>query len=293
MKFSNHRPKIVVVGSASVDMILRTPHYPKVNETVLAEEVSQFLGGKGANQAIGTSRLGAEAYFVGCVGGDKHADAVLKNLTQEQVNIDYVQKQASEATGAAFMIESQGTVSVVVSPGANKLVSREHIDAAMAAIASADIVLTQLEIPDETILYLAEVCQKHNKKLGLYASPARNVASKVLDIAHFIIVKSADLSTVLGKESRDAALKNYPHKLFLRDDANSTIYFDGEEMRYYSNDSDTMPFRIGMGDAFTSGFAVALSHGNAIDECVCFGNQISRQVGLYKGSQKGLPGREE
>lgn len=77
--------------------------------------------------------------------------------------------------------------------------------------------------------------------------------------ADFIVIKSNDLSVVFGEEGRDKVLKKLPNKLFIRDDTNSTVYFNGEEMKYYRNAPDTIAYKMGMGDAFTSGFAIALA----------------------------------
>jgi ribokinase len=89
------------------------------------------------------------------------------------------------------------------------------------------------------------------------------------------VAKSNELSIIFGEESREKFLRKYPNKLFVRDDANSTIYHNGSEMKYHRNDPEDMPNKMGMGDAFTSGFSIALCHGNEIDDCVKFGNDVS------------------
>ena len=60
-------------------------------------------------------------------------------------------------------------------------------------------------------------------------------------------------------------------------------------MKFYRNDPEKIAHKMGMGDAFTSGFAVALCHGNSIDDCVKFGNDVSLKVANNRGSQRGLP----
>ena len=103
------------------------------------------------------------------------------------------------------------------------------------------------------------------------------------------MAKSNELSIIFGEESREKILRKYPNKLFVRDDANSTIYHNGSEMKYHRNDPEDMPNKMGMGDAFTSGFSIALCHGNEIDDCVKFGNDVSLKVAQKRGSQTGLP----
>jgi ribokinase len=103
------------------------------------------------------------------------------------------------------------------------------------------------------------------------------------------VVKSNELHIVFGEDQTEDILKKYFNKVFVRDDINSTVYFDGTEMKYCRNNNDKNSYKMGMGDAFTSGFAVALCHKNSIDDCVKFGNEVSAKVSAKKGSQTGLP----
>ena len=77
MKVSAEQPKIIVVGSSSIDLVLNTSFHPEPNETVIAQNLKLF-GGKGANQAVGTARLGASTFFIGCVGMDPMVNKFLE-----------------------------------------------------------------------------------------------------------------------------------------------------------------------------------------------------------------------
>ena len=79
MKVSAEQPKIIVVGSSSIDLVLNTSFHPEPNETVIAQKSETFFGGKGANQAVGTARLGASTFFIGCVGMDPYGQQILRN----------------------------------------------------------------------------------------------------------------------------------------------------------------------------------------------------------------------
>ncbi len=131
--------------------------------------------------------------------------------------------------------------------------------------------------------------KKYGKLVGVYASPGRRLSDELIDSVDFIIVKSTELSVVFGEDQKEIVLKKYFNKVFIRDNTNSTIYFDGIEMKYFRNENDNMIYRMGMGDAFTSGFAVALCHKNTIEDCVKFGNRVSSMVSLGKGAQSDLP----
>lgn len=291
MNFSSEQPHIIVVGSSSIDLVLEAEKIPSPNETVLAYKSESYFGGKGANQAVGTARLGASVYFIGCVGMDPLGQQIMRNLVNENVNVGFVHETDKEATGTAYVTTSTsgGNAAIVVVPAANKYLSIEHVEAADKYFYTVDLVLVQLEVSMEVIEYTVRKAKKYGKKVGLYASPATRVSDEILESVDFVVAKSNELYIVFGEEQREEILKKYFNKVFVRDDTNSTIYFDGTEMRYYRNDKDNTIHQMGMGDAFTSGFAVALCHGNSIEECVKFGNEVSLRASMKKGSQTGLP----
>lgn len=293
MNFSSEQPRIIVVGSSSIDLVLETEKLPQPNETVLAVNSDSYFGGKGANQAVGTARLGASVYFVGCVGMDPLGQQIMRNLVSENVNVGFVYETDRESTGTAYVTTSQGQAAIVVVPAANKCLSIEHIEDADKYFHTSDLVLVQLEVSMEVVEYTVRKAKKYGKKVGLYASPAMRVSDTILEMVDFVVAKSSELYIVFGKEQREEVLKKFFNKVFVRDDTNSTIYFDGTEMKYYRNDKDETVYKMGMGDAFTSGFAVALCHGNSIENCVKFGNEVSSRVSGGKGSQTGLPRRSD
>ncbi|WP_313269493.1 ribokinase [Epilithonimonas vandammei] len=293
MKLSNIKPNIVVVGSSSIDLVLNTSKIPTANNTVLAESLQSFLGGKGANQAIATSRLGAQTYFISRVGMDPFGQQVLRNLNDEAVNIAYVVEDEDEDTGTAYVTASNEGNAITVVPAANYNLSPKDISEAEKYLVAADLILTQLEIPMQTVEFLFKKAEILNKKIGIYAAPASRLSEEIIQYASFIVAKSTDLEIIFGEGNREDIIKHLPNKLFVRDGANSTSYFDGKEMKYFRKNPSTEAHNMGLGDAFTSGFSIALLHGNSIEDCVKFGNDVALKAADYRGSQKGLPYLED
>jgi ribokinase len=289
MNFSSTQPKIIVVGSCSLDLILYTDKIPSSNETVMASYCDNYFGGKGANQAVGTARLGASVYFIGCVGVDPLGQQIMRNLVEENVNVGFVNETDQDATGTAYVTSSAGDAAIVVVPAANKYLKVQDVDEADRYINSSDLILLQLEIPMNVVEYTAKKAKNYGKKVGLYASPGQPLSNEVIENLDFIIAKSTELEIIFGEDQREKVLKKYYNKVFIRDETNSTIYFDGTEMKYFRNEHESMVYKMGMGDAFTSGFAIALCHGNSIEDCVKFGNEVSSKVSLGKGAQTALP----
>ncbi|WP_313599938.1 ribokinase [Epilithonimonas vandammei] len=293
MKLSNIKPNIVVVGSSSIDLVLNTSKIPTANNTVLAESLQSFLGGKGANQAIATSRLGAQTYFISRVGMDPFGQQVLRNLNDEAVNVAHVVEDEDEDTGTAYVTASNEGNAITVVPAANYNLSPTDISEAEKYLVAADLILTQLEIPMQTVEFLFKKAEILNKKIGIYAAPASRLSEEIIQYASFIVAKSTDLEIIFGEGNREDIIKHLPNKLFVRDGANSTSYFDGKEMKYFRKNPRTEAHNMGLGDAFTSGFSIALLHGNSIEDCVKFGNDVALKAADYRGSQKGLPYLED
>lgn len=293
MKLSNIKPNIVVVGSSSIDLVLNTSKIPTANNTVLAESLQSFLGGKGANQAIATSRLGAQTYFISRVGMDPFGQQVLRNLNDEAVNVAHVVEDEDEGTGTAYVTASEEGNAITVVPAANYNLSPTDISEAEKYLVAADLILTQLEIPMQTVEFLFKKAEILNKKIGIYAAPASRLSEEIIQYASFIVAKSTDLEIIFGEGNREDIIKHLPNKLFVRDGANSTSYFDGKEMKYFRKNPSTEAHNMGLGDAFTSGFSIALLHGNSIEDCVKFGNDVALKAADYRGSQKGLPYLED
>jgi ribokinase len=293
MKLSNTKSQIVVVGSSSIDLVLRTAKIPTANDTVLANNLTSYLGGKGANQAIATSRLGAHTSLVSCIGMDPYGQQVLRNLDDEEVDVTYVFEDEDEDTGTAYVTASAEGNAITVVPAANYNLSSANIDEAEKCIAAADLILTQMEIPAKTVEYLFSKAKKLKKKIGIYAAPASRLSDEIINYASFIVAKSTDLELIFGEGNHEDIMKHLPNKLFVRDGANSTSYFDGSEMKYFRKNPSTEAHSMGLGDAFTSGFSIALLQGNSIEDCVKFGNEVALKAADYRGSQKGLPFLDE
>src|SRR5690606_16699648 len=116
-------------------------HPPQPNETVMAEKSESFFGGKGANQAVATARLGASVYFIGAVGMDPFGQQIMRNLVDEGVNVGYVVETEEASTGTAYVIAAKGVNSIVVVPGANYCLQPQNVAEAEKLFSTADLVL--------------------------------------------------------------------------------------------------------------------------------------------------------
>jgi ribokinase len=167
------RPKVLVVGSINMDLVLSCEHLPKPGETLAASECLEVSGGKGANQAVAAARMGAEVRLVGRVGSDVFGPQLLKSLEESNVNIEQVKVCHDCGSGlAVVMVEAAGQNSIVIVPGANGKLSRADIREEAHHIQAADILVVQLEVPLEAIEEAIAIAKEAEVKVVLNPAPA-------------------------------------------------------------------------------------------------------------------------
>jgi ribokinase len=165
---------IAVVGSINIDLVTKTARIPKPGETVIGGDLNTMPGGKGANQAVAAARLGANVSMVGRVGDDVFASRLRQNLADAKVDVTYVFESPHSASGVALIVvDEAGENCIIVASGANAKVTPADVEAAADVIATADVLLLQLEIPLEAVLRAAELGHQQGVKVILNPAPAR------------------------------------------------------------------------------------------------------------------------
>jgi ribokinase len=177
---------VVVVGSINIDLVVNAERIPAKGETVLGKEFRIHPGGKGANQAVAVGRLGYPVRMIGRLGDDSFGFQLRQNLEHAGVDIAGVATTEGSSGIAVIAVAQNGENSIVITPGANSKVTPEDLDANISILRSAGMVLAQLEIPLETIEYLARVCARENVPLILDPAPARDLPPGIFkDVAWF------------------------------------------------------------------------------------------------------------
>src|SRR5215469_657174 len=157
---------IVVVGSVNLDLVCTGRRIPAPGETVTGDHFQTFHGGKGANQAFAIGRLGYPVSMVAKVGDDEFGGRLKQGLEDAQVDIANVGIARRTASGVALIsVDARGQNSITVVPGANGKLLPRDLDRALPCLRSAGIILTQLEVPMETVEHLAEIAQRHDIQL--------------------------------------------------------------------------------------------------------------------------------
>ncbi|MGG0410985.1 ribokinase [Peribacillus simplex] len=285
--------RIAVVGSSSMDLVVTSAKRPISGETVLGESFITVPGGKGANQAVAAARLGAEVSMVGCVGDDVYGEIILENLKKNHVNTKYVEPVTGSASGTAHITLSEGDNSIIVVKGANDFITPEYVQKAKKVIEESDIVMVQQEIPEETVEYLAELCNTLQKRLLLNPAPARKLSEAVIQQASFLTPNEHEFEILFNGRDRTKVLTEYPNKLFITEGKNGVRYFDGHEEKVIPSFEVEAVDTTGAGDTFNAAFAVAVAEGKSFDECLLFANRAASISVTKLGAQGGMPQRLE
>jgi ribokinase len=296
---------IIVVGSINTDLVAVTKRIPAVGETVIGSDFQIHSGGKGANQAVAVARLGYPVRLIGRLGNDAFGTELRIHL--EQAGVDIVGVSTSDgASGVAVIVVSEhGENSIVLAPGANSKVTPEDLDANISILRGAGMVLAQLEIPLETIEYLARICAKENVPLILDPAPAMELPPGILkDIAWFTPNQteaafylgtkhpetdpqaSAEMAKIfLSKGCRGVVLKMGAHGTYLasKDGIGSLV------PAFPVNAIDT----TAAGDAFNASFATALMLGKSPLDSATFAAAVAAISVTRIGAQPSMPSMAE
>ena len=293
--------KIVVIGSLNMDFVVDVKSHPRVGETVLGGSLNLKPGGKGANQAYAAAKLGGDVVMLGAVGDDSFGQRLIQNLGQAGVHTEYIKVLPGVNTGSAFVsVNEKGDNSIIVIQGANKYVDREYIDSVVHVIADCDIVVFQLEIPLDTVVYAAGLAKSMGKLVILDPAPVQCLPERLLSGLDIIKPNQTELTKLLGKEGvkpkdglkllQEKGVKNAIVTLgkdgcCFRKENGEFIYFPAFKVKAV----DT----TGAGDCFTASLAYCLALGFTIEAALKFAQKASAISVTRNGAQDSYPSLKE
>ncbi|MDP4159367.1 MAG: ribokinase [Bacillota bacterium] len=291
------RPKIIVIGSLNMDLVVKAVRAPGRGETVMGQEIHFIPGGKGANQAVGLARLGAETTMIGAVGSDAFGEELKLALQKDGINTSNVKVLASEATGVASILLAEGDNSIVVVPGANAQCLPEDLDRCEDIITEADLVLLQLEIPLMTVEYAVKLARKHGKAVMLNPAPAQSLSEDLISKVDYLTPNRSELALITGTAEESSISQGIRRLLDLGVSCCvTTLGAEGAAFREkggnlvnVSGHRVSVVDTTGAGDAFNAGLAFALAQKKSIQEAVEFAVQVSALAVTKFGAQGGMP----
>lgn len=300
------KPRIVVVGSANMDLVVRCLKIAAPGETVLGGQFMTAPGGKGANQAVAAARMGGDVSFVGRIGQDTFGDRLAQALAEDGIHTEFLRRDPQQPTGVALIsVDAQGQNAITVAPGANHQVSPEDVAGAREPIAQADVVIIQLEIPLETVTFAIEFARSLNTRVLLNPAPARYddpLPAYLLRKVDVLTPNAREAANLLGHENGDgldmADMAQQLHDI----GGGQVVVTLGEHGCLMATEGGVQRIpaqpvipvdTTAAGDCFTGGLAVGLGEGRSLREAVDFAMRAAAIAVTRTGAQPSLPMRSQ
>ncbi len=280
------RPKITVVGSINVDLVVSSPKWPSPGETIEGENFNVFLGGKGANQAVAAARFGGEVTMLGSIGNDDYGNVAFENLERNNIIVNYLKISREVTTGKALITVVDTENSIIYVPGANKKVDITYIRNNIEHLASANIILMQNEIPFEVQQMVVEYCCSKNIPVIYNPAPAREIDASFLEKVSFVTPNEHEFLKIRDSEK-------YMDKIICTKGSKGVEYYqEGIKCKIPSYKVEIVD-TTGAGDTFNGVLAVELARGIDLHEAIKTANMAAALSITKNGAQDGMPTREE
>jgi ribokinase len=298
---SSQAPRIVVLGSLNMDLVLRVPHAPAAGETLLGHSIANIPGGKGANQAVSCAREGGQVQMIGCVGDDAHGQSLRQALERDGIDTAALRTVAGEPTGTALiLVEDSGQNRIVMIPGAN---ARFEIDEAALKqqVQGAAFLVTQFETPMDQVARAIAVAHGAGCKVLLNPSPVQAIAEPLWPQIDTLVVNEIEAQTLCGQSAdspQEAAQAGQAlrakgiARVVVTLGARGAVAVDADGARHHPAPKVQAVDTTAAGDTFLGALAVALGEGQPFDEAVRLGIRAAALCIQQPGAQPSIPQRD-
>ncbi|MGY5029491.1 ribokinase [Streptomyces sp. 900116325] len=287
---------IAVLGSTNMDLVAYVARAPERGETVTGREFRTIPGGKGANQAIAAARAGGEVLMIGAVGDDAYGTRLRAELEHAGVETDLLHTAEGPSGTAHIVVDDTGANAIVVIPGANGTVhTLGHGE--MAAIAEADLLLLQLELPLPAVVEGARMAHAQGVRTILTPSPVQPLPDELFDNVDLLIPNEHEAAALSGKSDPHAAaeilLRHVPAVVVTLGSKGCLYAARGTETVHFPAPEVTAVDTTGAGDTFVGALAVALGEGRAVPEALAWASIAAALCVQKPGASTSMPYRSE
>lgn len=292
---------VAVVGSINIDLVANAARIPVEGETVLGSNFQIHPGGKGANQAVAVARLGYPVRMIGRLGDDAFGPQLRSQLEHAGVDVAGIAVTPGSSGVATIIVAQHGENCIVITPGANALLTPDDIDANLPILHSSGIVLTQLEIPLETVEHLAKICAREGIPLILDPAPAQQLPPSLLQAVTWFTPNEIEAAFFTGanKETADSQDPTHVARALIACGISGVVLKLGSRGAFIaSKDSlaeQLSPFPVhavdttAAGDAFNGAFAVGLLLGKDPAASAHFATVAAALSVTRAGAQPSMP----
>jgi len=294
-------PRIVVLGSLNMDLVLRVPHAPEAGETLQGHSISSIAGGKGGNQAVACARQGAHVQLVGCVGDDTNGRMLCAALALDGIDISAINVHSTELTGTAVvMVDDAGQNRIVVIAGANAHVMFDE-QAMIDMLLPAAFLVVQFETSMAQVVQALHLAQQCNRRVVLNPSPAQPINAALWPSIDTLVVNEVEarmLASMPADTPRDAAAAGQVlrergvKRVVVTLGSSGAVAIDAQGARHHPASKVQVVDTTAAGDTFLGALTVGLANAIGFDEAVEAGIQAAALCVAQAGAQPSIPTRD-
>lgn len=288
--------RVVVVGSTMIDLVVYTDRVPDAGETLVGRTFQMGFGGKGANQAVMASRLGAAVAMVNCLGDDDYARMTLTNFAAQGVDTAHVSTVPGTASGVAqIWVEPDGTNRIIIVPGANEHLDADRAAAGLRAAVDPGVVVGQLEVPQPATAAAFSAARERGVPTLLNPAPAAPISAELLAVTDWLLPNEVEFAALTDGSSaqEDAALlaaaERFGVRLLVTLGGDGAALVGPAGVTRFAAPSVDVRDTTGAGDAFVGAFATALALGMTERDAVAAAIRCASDSVTRPGTQASFP----
>ncbi|RXH35105.1 MULTISPECIES: ribokinase [Bradyrhizobium] len=291
--------RVFVAGSINMDVVATADRHPRVGETVAGRQVLYFPGGKGANQAVAASRLGARTTLIGRLGKDSFGAELRTFLGDQGIDLGYVAETAEAHTGTAIITVAEADNTIVVIPGANGLVGADDVE--VVPLLAGDVAVSQFEIPLPAIAAFFRRGRAAGATTLLNPAPAQKMPDELLALVDILVLNETELGFLAGVDLSDsdetAKIVDTARKIQVREDQTicvtlgkrGVLALAGREEILVQGRAVKAVDTTGAGDCFVGALAAELADGAALRTALAFANAAASISVQRMGAGPSMP----
>ncbi|WP_407184534.1 ribokinase [Bradyrhizobium centrosematis] len=291
--------RVFVAGSINMDVVATADRHPRIGETVAGRQVLYFPGGKGANQAVAASRLGARTTLIGRLGKDSFGAELRTFLGDQGIDLGYVQEMAEAHTGTAIITVAEADNTIVVIPGANGLVGADDVE--VVPLLAGDVAVSQFEIPLPAIAAFFRRAREAGATTLLNPAPAQKMPDGLLALVDILVLNETELGFLAGVELSDSdeavEIIDVARQLQARQDQTicvtlgkrGVLALAGREEIVVPGRAVTAVDTTGAGDCFVGALAAQLADGAPLRAALAFANAAASISVQRMGAGPSMP----
>lgn len=293
--------KVVVLGSLNMDLVISVDRLPQIGETLIANQLAYYSGGKGANQAVAASRVGAEVIMLGKIGKDTFGQQLFQTLEKENIQLDGVGIDETAFTGIANVFKLPDDNCITVVPGANATVDAAYVTQHAKTIQSANILLMQLETPICAIYEAIQIAKAAAVKTILNPAPYTSEIKTLLHEIDYLTPNELEFQALLPEDLQNLSFESqmlafaaqYQTSLIVTRGENGVSFVEDGQVFTIASPKAKVVDTTGAGDTFNGILAQGLSQGKSLKVAVELAT-VGATLSISKvGAQTGMPSLAE